>query len=362
VSRKAFRTALAVVVGTFVLLAGFGLWAWHEVASYPERKHAGGGKEVAVEIKRGMKFPDVVVTLEQAKLIDRPSWFRFYAMHRGMANKVRAGKYALRDDMTPAELLDTLVKGVEEVEVSVTIPEGKHLLEVLQLIEQAGIASAAEMEAIARDAAWLAEQGIAGENADGYLFPETYRFKKPSPPKAVLEALVKQHRIQYESLKKEHARSLQRLQKQLNWGDREIVIMASIVEKETASPGERARVASVFYNRLLKPSFTSRRLETDPTIRYGCTIPSKKSAGCQGWDPADRLHRKQLDDAENPYNTYQHAGLPPGPISNPGRASLAAAMDPEDTEFFYFVAKDPRTHVFSKTFEEHTKWVNKYQK
>ena len=361
-SRKAFRTALAVVVGTFVLLAGMGLWAWHEVASYPARKHGGSGQEVAVEIQRGMKFPDVVAVLQKQGLIDRPTWFRFYAMHRGLANKVRAGKYLLKDDMTPAEILDTLVKGVEEVEVSVTIPEGRHMVEVFQLIEQAGIAGAAELEALARDKAWLAEQGIAGETAEGYLFPETYRFKKPTPAKAVLEALVKQHRITYEALKKEHAKSLARLQKQLNWGDREVVVMASIVEKETGDPKERRRVASVFFNRLLKPSFTTHKLETDPTIRYGCTIPAAKSKGCQGWNPADRLHRKQLDDTENPYNTYQHAGLPPGPISNPGRASLAATMDPEETEFLYFVAKDERTHVFSKTYEEHTKWVNKYQK
>jgi UPF0755 protein len=121
-------------------------------------------------------------------------------------------------------------------------------------------------------------------------------------------------------------------------------------------------VASVFYNRLTMSGFPSRRLETDPTIRYGCTIPTVKSAGCQGWDPTDRLRRKQLDDAGNLYNTYQHAGLPPGPISNPGRASLAAAMAPESSPYLYFVAKDERTHVFSKTYEEHARWVEKYQK
>jgi UPF0755 protein len=137
--------------------------------------------------------------------------------------------------------------------------------------------------------------------------------------------------------------------------------MAALVEKETPNPDERRVVASVFYNRLIAPGFKTHRLETDPTIRYGCTIPLEKSAACRAWDPSDRLHRKQLDDVDNPYNTYQHPGLPPGPIGNPGRASLEAAMDPARTDYLYFVAKDARSHVFSKTFEEHSKWVKQYQ-
>jgi UPF0755 protein len=283
-------------------------------------------------------------------------------MHRGQANKVRAGTYELRDDLPPREVLDLLVKGVEEVDVSVTLPEGKHLREVFAALEAAGIASAAELEVIARDPEWLKQQGIEGETAEGYLFPDTYRFRKPSPPRAVLETMVKKHRIVYDELRRKHLRSLEKLKKQLGWSDREIVTLASIVEKETGDPAERGRVASVFYNRLTVSSFPSRRLETDPTIRYGCTIPVEKSRGCQSWNPTDRLRRAQLDDKDNLYNTYQHAGLPPGPISNPGRASLEATMAPDATSYLYFVAKDERTHVFSKTFEEHNRWVEKYQK
>ncbi len=145
-------------------------------------------------------------------------------------------------------------------------------------------------------------------------------------------------------------------------GDRELVVLASIVEKETGAPEERSRVASVFYNRLLSPAFPSRRLETDPTIRYGCTIPTVKSKACQAWDPAGRLHTAQLEDVDNLYNTYRHAGLPPGPISNPGAASFEAVMAPESTDFLFFVAKDERTHVFSKTLAEHQRWVDKYQR
>ena len=361
-SKRSFRAALAVVVATFALLAAAAVWGGYEVSRYPGRRRAGTGREVAVEIERGMKFPAVVEILARARLVDRPSWFRLYAMHRGLANKVRAGRYSLRDDLSPRELLDALVAGVEEVEVAVTVPEGKHIREVFALVAAAGVADADALEEAARDPAWLKEQGIDGETCEGYLFPETYRFKKPSPPRAVLAAMVKQHRIVWAELEKQHARSLAKLEKQLGWGDREVVVMASIVEKETGAPEERRRVASVFYNRLTLPGFKTRLLETDPTIRYGCTIPRAKSRGCAGWDPSDRLHRAQLDDAGNLYNSYRHPGLPPGPIANPGRASLAAAMDPEATEYLYFVAKDERTHVFSRTYEEHARWVEKYQK
>lgn len=360
--KRAFRWALAVVVATFLLAATVGLWAAREVLRYPERPHRGAGNVVAVKVAKGMKFPEVAETLTRSGVIERPLWFRVYAMHRGLANKVRAGTYELRDDLPPREVLDLLIKGVEEIDVAVTVPEGRHIREVFALFEQAGIASAAELEAVARDPEWLKQQGIEGETAEGYLFPDTYRFRKPSPPRVVVETLVKKHRIVYDEERRKHLKSLEKIKKQLGWSDREIVTMASIVEKETGDPAERPRVASVFYNRLLMPSFPSKRLETDPTIRYGCTIPTVKSPACQGWSITDRLHRAQLDDAENPYNTYQHAGLPPGPISNPGRASLAAAMDPESTSYLYFVAKDDRSHVFSKSYEEHNRWVEKYMK
>jgi UPF0755 protein len=361
-SKRSFRWALGVVAATFAVLSLVALFGVREVLRYPERPHAGSGADVTVKIAKGMRFPEVAETLAGAGVVDRPTWFRLYALHRGLANRVRAGTFTFKDNMPPRDVLDLLVKGVEEIDVAVTIPEGKNLLEVLALIGAAGVADAGELEALARDPEWLKQAGIEGDTVEGYLYPDTYRFKKPSSPKIVLETMVKQHRIVYDELAKKHARALDHLKKQLGWGDREIVVLASIVEKETGDPAERPRVASVFENRLTLATFPSRRLDTDPTIRYGCTVPREKSKACREWDPAGRLHRAQLDDADNPYNTYQHAGLPPGPISNPGRASLEAAMVPEQTAYLYFVAKDERTHVFSKTREEHERWVQKYQR
>jgi UPF0755 protein len=138
--------------------------------------------------------------------------------------------------------------------------------------------------------------------------------------------------------------------------------MASIVEKEAVDPAERPRIAQVFINRLVSPSFTPKRLETDPTIRYGCIVPVQKSVPCQQWDKRDRLHRAQLDDKANPYNTYQHDGLPPGPIANPGKGSIEAVLAPDGSDYLYFVAKDARNHAFAKTFEDHKRNVDKYMK
>jgi len=371
VSKRAFRWALVCVIVSFLGLVGAGVWGAHVVMSYPLRPHAGAGRVITLKVAKGMRFPDVADSAASAGLIDKPTWFRIYAMYRGLANKVRAGTYELRDDLPPRDVLDALVKGVEEIDVAVTIPEGKNMGEVFALIAEAGIAPVADLDAVARDAEWLKQEGIEGETAEGYLFPDTYRWKKPTPAKSVLETMVKKHRVVYDELRKKHEKTLEKLQKQLKWGDHQIVILASIVEKETAEPSERTRVASVFVNRLTLPSFASKRLETDPTVRYGCLMApaNAKPAGCAGWDAAGRLHRAQLDDATNPYNTYQHAGLPPGPIANPGRGALEAAMAPESTQYLYFVAKDATgqergkaAHVFSKTYEEHAKWVAKYQK
>jgi UPF0755 protein len=362
VSKTAFRWALLVVVVTVGGIVTAGALGVRAILAYPERAHEGRGQLVTVKVAKGMRFPEVIGELVQAGVIDRPTWFRIYAMQRGLANKVRAGTYELRDDLPPRAVLDALVKGVEEVDVQVTIPEGRNLREVIAIIAGAGIADAAELAEVARDPEWLKEEGIEGETAEGYLFPDTYRWKKPTAAQTVLETLVKHHRTVYDELRRKNLRPLEKTEKQLGWGDREVVVLASIVEKETADPAERPKVASVFLNRLTLSSFPSRRLETDPTVRYGCLMAVEKSKGCQGWDPADRLHRAQLDDADNRYNTYQHAGLPPGPIANPGRGALEAAMAPEATSYLYFVAKDEHSHVFSRTYEEHARWVAKYQK
>lgn len=361
-SKRSFRIALAIVVTSLFVVGGVAAYFITQALDYPDTAHKGTGQEIIVSVDPGMSFPKIAARLAEHGVIDRPRWFRLYAMHQGVTTKVRSGRYVLRDNMTPKEVLRELVRGVEDVTVKVTIPEGLHMLEVFKHVEDAGVARASELEALARDPNVLARYGIEGETVDGYLFPETYYFTAPTAPAKVLDTMIKQHQAVWDRVRRRNPKSVDRLRRKLGWSDRDILIMASIVEKEAVVRAEQPRIAQVFMNRLLDPSFKPHRLDTDPTIRYGCMVPKQKSAACQAWDPTQRLRRAQLDDQDNPYNTYQHEGLPPGPICNPGEAALEATVNPDGSNYLYFVSRNDGTHVFSRTRKEHEAAVNKYQR
>lgn len=359
-NKKPFRLALAIVLTSVVLVVALVGWFIHRALQYPGELHEGTGKDVEIDVKAGMSFPQIASLLSDDNVIDKPTWFRIYAMWEGDTKKVKPGKYIIKDNLTPAQVLEVLVAGVKEVTVSVTLPEGKNMLEFFELIAAKKIAEAPALEALARDKEFLGKHGIAGETAEGYLFPDTYTFRVGEKPGVVLDRLITRHHAVWNELAQKHAKDLKKLEDKLSWSDRDVLTLASIVEKEAVDPNERPRIAQVFVNRLTFDSFKPRRLETDPTIRYGCMVPTVKSAACQTWDKHDRLHRAQLDDKDNPYNTYQHEGLPPGPISNPGKSSIEGTMTPDGSDYLFFVAKDARNHAFSRSMEEHKKAVDKY--
>ena len=361
-SKRSFRIALVVVISSLLLVGAIAAYMVGAALSYPTTTRPGDGRAIAVNIERGMNFPKIARLLDRQGVIDKPWWFRLYAMYRGVTTRVRSGQYTLRDDMSPEQVLDNLLAGVADVSARVTIPEGLNMLEVFALIDQAGVARAGDLEALARDGEFLSGHGIDGDSAEGYLFPETYRFRVPSSPVVVLETMIKQHRVVWDRVRRQHGQAIARLKKKLDWSDRDVLIMASIVEKEAVVANERPRIAQVFINRLVFPWFKPHKLDTDPTIRYGCTVPLRKSAACQKWHPSRRLRRAQLDDQDNPYNTYQHEGLPPGPICNPGEASLVATVNPDRSHYLYFVSRNDGTHVFSRTRKQHQRAVNKYQR
>jgi UPF0755 protein len=143
-----------------------------------------------------------------------------------------------------------------------------------------------------------------------------------------------------------------RLEESLGFGELEVLTLASIVEKEAAHAEERPLVASVFFNRLTDPEFKpAKALQSDPTAGYGCLVASARIPSCSGY--SGEVRPAMLRDGQNPYNTYRHPGLPPGPIANPGEAAIAAVLAPADTDFLYFVSLGGGRHVFSKSFEEH---------
>ena len=187
---------------------------------------------------------------------------------------------------------------------------GKNLIEVAEILAAAGIAGKAELAAKASDPTFAAELGLPGNTLEGYLFPDTYRLRPRSTPARALIPLVRRHRQVWGELRAAHAKAALELKKTLGFEDHNVVVLASIVEKETGRPEERPRIAQVFINRLRMPAFTPKLLQTDPTIIYGCTVAIQRSAACQKWD--GRIRRIQLDDRDNPYNTYTHEGLPRG--------------------------------------------------
>ncbi len=359
-SKRSFRISAGIVVVSLLLLAGVGRYLYGVAQGYSTTAHAGNGDSVSVVIDRGMSFPAIAKRLADAEVISKPRWFRFYGMYRGDTTKVRPGNYSIANNSTPEQVLDVLLKGIKEVTAKITLPEGLHMLEVFALFEKEGIADAQALEGLGRDTEFLEAHGISGETIEGYLFPDTYNFKVPTKPKVVLETMVKQHRIVWDRVRRDNEKSARKVREIHGWTDHEFLTMASIVEKEAASASERPRIAQVFMNRLVSPKFVPHRLDTDPTIRYGCTVPTRKSAACQAWDITDRLHRKQLNDADNLYNTYQHEGLPPGPICSPGAAAMKAVVNPDGSKYFFFVAKDSKHHAFAKTRAEHERNVDKY--
>ena len=364
-SRWMQHLALVLVLISLVMLVLLGQRVYDQLVEYPTRPGRGDATAIALEIPRGASFPTVLSQLVAAGVVpeDESLYFKLFVLHRGAASKVTAGEHSFRGDMTPEEILAELVRAQRADELRVTIPEGRNILEVADILAGAGFAAGFgrdEVLAAMRDKALLAELKIDGPSVEGYLFPDTYKFPTRATPAQVLRRMVEQHRKVYAGVARAHREATEELEKTLGWGDREIVIMASLVEKETAAKHERPLIAGVFLNRLRFMTFQPKRLETDPTIIYGCTALVEKSPACQQF--TDRIRRIHLRDTENPYNTYTHEGLPPGPITNPGKAALEAVLAPKKSRFLYFVSRNDRTHQFSRTIAEHEAAVEKYMR
>ena len=361
-SRWMQHLALLLVIGTLVAATLVGLRVYDQLVEYPTRQGRGDAAAIALEVPRGASFPQVLTQLVAAGVVpeDESLYFKLFVLHRGAASKVTAGAHSFRGDMTPEEILAELVRAQRSEEVRVTVPEGRNILEVADILSAAGFGSTAEILAVMRDPALLKALEIDGPSVEGYLFPDTYKFSTKATVEQVLRRMIEQHRKVYAGLARGHREAIEDLERGLGWGDREIVIMASLVEKETAAKHERPLIAGVFLNRLRFASFQPKRLETDPTIIYGCTALVAKSAACQQFE--GRIRRIHLRDPDNAYNTYTHEGLPPGPITNPGKAALEAVLAPKKSRFLYFVSRNDRTHHFSKSIAEHEAAVEKYMR
>jgi UPF0755 protein len=300
----------------------------------PAARH---GNDVVFVVPPGAPLGRVARDLEAAGLVR--SHFAVEALGRllGVADELRSGEYALSASLSPAQILARIVAGrVRTLEV--VIPEGLTAAEIARRLDDAGLADAGAFLTVVRDAELPAALGVEGESLEGYLFPETYHLARGLDPREIARTFVAEFLRAWPSLEPDaRARGLSM---------RETVTLASIVEKETGAPGERPLIASVFHNRLARRM----RLESDPTTIYG--IPAFDG----------NLRRTDLEDARNPYNTYRIPALPPGPIANPGRAALRAVVEPAPSEYLYFVSRNDGTHVFSRSYDDHTRAVHRYQR
>ncbi|MEE9386720.1 MAG: endolytic transglycosylase MltG [Nannocystaceae bacterium] len=361
-SRRPQQLAFLIVSAT--LLVGM-LSAWHgytTLAGYPERPGIGSDTKVTVEIPRGASFQRVLDLLVASNVIaeDDATMFKLFVLHRGAGSRMTAGKHVMWAGMTPQQRLEELTTRRQAAQLTITIPEGKNMIEVASILGDAGIGERGANEAAMRDAGLLAELEIPGPSAEGYLFPDTYRFSSDVTVRQVIRRLVRRHRQVYGDLSRRYREAERRLGRGLGWEPHQVVTLASIVEKETAAKHERPLIAGVFLNRLRFSSFKPKYLATDPTIVYGCTVPVHKSIACAKFE--GRIRRIQLRDPDNPYNTYTHTGLPPGPISNPGQAALESVFAPKKSRFLYFVSRNDGSHKFSRSRAEHEAAVDRYQR
>jgi UPF0755 protein len=326
------RVVLLLLAVFLLLLAGTGTLISQRLA--PVDPH---GEEVLFSVEPGDPLARVASRLEERGLVRDARALAWLARWRDVTGDVHVGEYRLSPALAPAEILEILVEG-RVATYPVPIPEGFTAAMIGERLEQAGLVDAAAFRDAVEDPALAAELGIEAPRLEGYLFPETYRLPRGLTARQVATAMVEQFRQVY--------RDLAPRAKERGLSTHEVVTLASIVEKETGAEHERPRIASVFSNRMTR----GMRLESDPTTIYGI----------DGFD--GNLRRVHLEDARNPYNTYQIAGLPPGPIANPGREALLAVVEPETTDYLYFVSRGDGTHVFSRTYREHVNAVNEYQR
>jgi UPF0755 protein len=269
---------------------------------------------------------------------DTLTW-RIAVFKSGQARLLKAGEYRFAGELRPADVIGRLARG-EVYLRPITFPEGLTIQEMAKLFESRGFGKAAAFEAAARNAALVAALDPQAPDLEGYLYPETY----PLPRQADAETLVRAMVSRFEQV---FGPELRQAAAARGLPVRDVVTLASLVEKETARPEERPTVAAVYLNRLK----IGMGLQCDPTVIYALQKAGKYTGNLTRADLA----------FDSPYNTYKYAGLPPGPIAAPGRPSIEAVLRPANVDYLYFVSRNDGSHVFSTTYDEHRAKVREFQ-
>ena len=325
-----------IIVGAILFCSMFVFLAWEAMVFF--NKTASSSEEMVLfEVRSGEPPRAVAKRLETAGLVQES--FRFWLFMRLSGKTLRAGEYALKGAMFPNEVLAAISSG-RSYQHSFSVQEGLNLYEIADLFQERGFGSRDEFITLARDPELVKELlGVSFPSLEGYLFPDTYRLAKPLNARKVITTMVDRFKAAYVELERANHSGLER---------HEAVILASIIEKETGAEEERPVISSVYLNRLRKPML----LQADPTVLYGILVASGEAK--RNLTKTDLL-------TPTPYNTYTNTGLPVGPIANPGRAALEAALQPATTDYYYFVSRNDGTHIFSVDYKAHSAAVRKFQ-
>lgn len=322
------------------------------------RTPAGNGNEVIeIEVAPGDSTGRIATKLRAANLIRQPVVFTLLVRMRGLDGQLQAGRYLLRPSMTMSQILSALQNSRMQ-DLQVTIPEGWRMEEIASRFAETGVVSREAFLKAASDASAFREKHFllssvpAGSSLEGYLFPDTYRISSTSTVTDIIDMMLTRFDDQYSSIERDV--------RVPNRSVHEIITMASIVQREAALAAEMPRISSVFWNRLKQENFAAAgngRLQSDPTVQYALGYSQQE----QTW------WRKELtaDDLKvaSPYNTREQAGLPPGPISNPGLEAITAAAQPDESvNYLYFVASCAKdgSHNFATTIEEFQQFEAEY--
>jgi len=333
------RTLLKIAKSTFIVVQGLVLagWVWFYFESC--RRVAVEPGTVLLEVEKGKGVRAIAEALMTNKVLPKKTPFllryRFFYDPQG----IKAGEYKLPKAGPAKSVLDILIAGKIYLH-PVTIAEGLTAKEIAENFIAAGFGQNEEFPEALRQTDSIALLDPKAENLEGYLFPETYLLPKGLSSREILQKMTGQ-------FKEVFGEKWRRRAAELHMTVREVVILASLIEKEASRPDEKRLVSAVFHNRIRR----GMKLDCDPTIIYAL----RQKGPFEG-----RLRTKDLK-YDSPYNTYLYPGLPPGPISNPGRESLEAAIYPADADYLYFVAKNDGSHQFSRTLAEHRLAVKKFQ-
>jgi UPF0755 protein len=321
------------------------------VLGYGSSSGPSTGRDVDLDWPATTSPDEAAQRLDAAGLILHPKVFAWFLRATGATTQLRAGRHFLSDDLSPRALVRRMERADVQERSKLVVPEGFTRFDIARRLQAGRVCSSKAFLDATVDRDLLSELQIGGDSAEGYLFPATYDLSLDSEPSQIIRRMKAELDKRFARLTRDNPTGTANLDKTLHFNLDEILTLASIVEKEAAVDDERQLIASVFMNRLREPTFVPKRLQSDPTSAYGCLVMPESIPSCRAFN-GKVTPDLNADDA-NPYSTYRHEGLPPGPICNPGEKSIEAVLAPAESHYLFFVARGEGRHTFSETYAQH---------